>query len=103
MDNDWNGGREGLVSSRSVSLIADVIESEEFTVAYVSILTMIGLGFPLLIECIRHLQGSRLDIGCSYGIAAIIVLGVSGWKLCSALSSLYEGIPHTILSDESML
>ena len=61
------------------------LESGEFAVAFVSALTLVGLGVPLLLFCYRHVLEGHVAIGCSFGALGVAVVGISGWTLSSSL------------------
>lgn len=65
----------------------EFIDSDEFTIATVSILTAIGLGMPLTLLCVYHFDHGIVDAACLYGVFAVVVFGISGWKLYESAKS----------------
>jgi hypothetical protein len=78
-------GSQRSVPGNQWVISPDFIDSEEFTIATVSILTAIGLGLPLTLICFRHFDRGFIDVACLYGLFAVVVFGISGWKLYASV------------------
>lgn len=61
------------------------VDSEEFAVVAVSLLTLVGLAGPLLFVCYTHLAEGHFALGCSFGILGITVTSLSGSVFYSSL------------------
>lgn len=61
------------------------VDSEEFAVVTVSLLTLVGLAGPLLFVCYTHLADGHFVLGCSFGILGITVTSLSGSLFYSSL------------------
>lgn len=63
----------------------EFIDSEEFTIATVSILTAFGFGIPMTLICFHHFDQGVIDVACLLGVFAIIVFAISCWKLYASV------------------
>lgn len=80
----------GTFSFISWGLSTRFIEFEEFTIAYISVLLIVGFAAPLLVECYFHLTMGHLVNGCFLGGVGILVAGVCGWKFKTSAVALRE-------------
>lgn len=64
---------------------ARLVDSSVFTVAFAWGLVLVGVGGPLLAECLRHLSDGHVLFGCTFGVAALLVGGLCLWRIGAAL------------------
>lgn len=61
--------------------LARLVDDESFTLAYAWGLVLVAVGVPLLAECLGHLAGGRVLVGCAIGAVGLPLAGLSLWHL----------------------
>lgn len=61
-----------------------VVDSEEFTVAFLAAMGLLVAGLPAAAQCVDHVGRGDLATGCLVGVIGLGVVAVCGTKLVTA-------------------